>query len=677
MPPADTTRPDSPLGSPPECPPYWLNDPAVRAVMMALGGEARQVRFVGGCVRNALMGLPSTDIDIATAHPPEESTRLLEAAGIKVKPTGIAHGTVTAIHQGRPFEITTLRNDVETDGRHAVVAFTDDWAEDAGRRDFTMNALYMDIEGEILDPMQGREDAAAGRVRFVGEASRRIEEDALRILRFFRFQAQYGREAIDPDGLAACRDNTDRQAALSGERVRAEMLKLLGAPGAVPVIQTMIEAGILAPLFAEAPDADALERLVALENEAGIADADPLRRLAVILNLEDADAVARLRLSNADRDRVLAMSTIRLDLPVAPGKLKEMLYRRGPARIVDAVLATAAKQRLASSLVVDALTTLKSWTAPKFPLRGADLLKLGLAPTPSVGRILAEVETRWISGEMRGDRALCLAWARQAIEMEWKTTMTKNAETAARALMDAHGSNTAVEGFPDGCAPDSVEAAYAIQDAAVTLSGESVGAWKVGPASDDFPETCAPILASRVIQTPATFPNALRIKAVECEVAFRLARDLPASEGPYTSEQARAAVASAMVAIEVVETRYAGWPVESRLWALADNQSNHALVVGPEIPLPDQATIEALTATLALGDTVKPADKGFPGGDPFALIAWLAGHVGTRAPALAERGLKAGDIITTGSWNGVDFAEAGMTVRADYPGLGSAEISYA
>lgn len=645
--------------------------------MLALGGEARQARFVGGCVRNAIMRLPSTDIDIATAHPPEESTRLLEAAGIKVKPTGIAHGTVTAIHQGRPFEITTLRKDVETDGRHAVVAFTDDWEVDAGRRDFTMNALYMDIDGAILDPMQGREDVAAGRVRYVGEASRRIEEDALRILRFFRFQAQYGRDAIDPGGLAACRANADRQAALSGERVRAEMLKLLGASGAVPVVQVMVDAGILAPLFAEAPDTGALKRLVALENEAGIADVDPLRRLAVLLNLEDADAITRLRLSNTDRDRVLAMSNTWLNLPTTPVKLKEMLYRLGPARTLDVVLATAAKQGLASSLVVDAFATLKSWTAPKFPLRGADLLKLGLAPTPSVGRILAEVETRWISDGMRGDRALCLAWARQAIEMEWKTTMTKNAETVARALMDAHNSNTAVEGFPDGCAPDSVEAAYAIQDAAITLSGESIGAWKVGPASDDFPETCAPILASRVIQTPATFPNALRIKAVECEVAFRLARDLPASEGPYTSEQARAAVASAMVAIEVVETRYAGWPVESRLWALADNQSNHALVVGPEIPLPDQATIDGLTATLALGETVKPADKGFPGGDPFALIAWLASHVGTRAPALAERGLKAGDIITTGSWNGVDFAEAGMTVRADYPGLGSAEISYA
>jgi 2-keto-4-pentenoate hydratase len=254
--------------------------------------------------------------------------------------------------------------------------------------------------------------------------------------------------------------------------------------------------------------------------------------------------------------------------------------------------------------------------------------------------------------------------------------MTSTAETAARALIDARAKNAALENFPDGSAPDNVAAAYAIQDAAVLLSGEPVGAWKVGPAAPDFPETCAPILASRLLTSPASFPNSLRLKAVECEVAFRLARDLPPGGGPYTGAQARAAVATAMVAIEVVETRYAGWPVKDKCWALADNQSNHALVVGAEVPLPDQATLGALTATLALGGAVKPADKGFPGGDPFALIAWLASHVGTRAPVLAGRGLKAGDVITTGSWNGVDFASPGMTVRADYPGLGSASITF-
>lgn len=664
MPPADLPRP------------RWLDDATVQSVMAALGGEAREARFVGGCVRNSVMRLPSTDLDIATVHSPGEATRRLEAAGIKVKPTGIAHGTVTAIHRGQPFEITTLRKDVETDGRHAVVAFTEDWAEDAARRDFTMNALYMDIDGAILDPMQGREDAALGRVRFVGEAARRIEEDALRILRFFRFQAQYGKAPIDPEGLAACRATATLQINLSGERVRTELLKLLAAPAAAGVIRIMTEAGILAPLFSETPDTDALERLIRLETEIDLVDQDAGRRLAVLLHANKDAAISRLRLSNAERDRVSAMSEALIDLPSPPRELRAILYRHGPARYMDLVLATGAIQGLAPNVISDALELSESWTAPRFPLRGADLIKLGLAPTPTVGRILGEIEERWISDDMRGDRELCLAWARQAIATEWKISMTQNAETAARALMEAQANTTAVEGFPDGVAPDSVEAAFAIQDAAVALSGEPVGAWKVGPAAADFPETCAPILASRVLSSPATFPNALRLKAVECEVAFRLARDLPPSGGPYTSAQARDAVASAMVAIEVVETRYAGWPVEDRLWALADNQSNHALVVGPEIPLPDQATIDGFTATLALGDTVKPADKGFPGGDPFALIAWLATHVGTRTPVLAERGLKAGDIITTGSWNGVDFAADGMTVRADYPGLGSATISY-
>jgi len=254
--------------------------------------------------------------------------------------------------------------------------------------------------------------------------------------------------------------------------------------------------------------------------------------------------------------------------------------------------------------------------------------------------------------------------------------MSNKTEQAAHALADASTNNQALAAFPDGSAPASVADAYAIQDAQFALSGEDVAAWKVGPAADDFPETCAPIMASRVIASPAILPNTLRLKAVECEVAFRLAQDLPPSGAPYTAEQARAAVATAMVAIEAVETRYAGWPVEDRLHALADNQSNQALIISEETPLPDAATLDSLSATLELGGKTKPADKGFPGGDPFALIAWLAGHVGTRSPALAERGLKAGDIITTGSWNGVDFAEAGMTVTATYTTLGSVSLTY-
>ena len=640
--------------------------------MTALGAEAGLARFVGGCVRNTLLHLPVTDIDIATVHPPEETTKRLLAAGLKAKPTGVTHGTITAIADRHPYEITTLRRDVETDGRRAVVAFTDDWAEDAARRDFTMNAIFMDIHGVILDPMSGMEDAVAGRVRFVGEATQRIREDALRILRFFRFQARYGKGPIDAVALAACRLDAALLRGLSGERIRNELLKLLGAPNAGPVVRAMAEAGILHALFPNPLRVEALDRLIAREGD----QPDTLRRLAVLLD-HPAEAIAqRLRLSRADGVRLSAMTSARLDLDADEAGLKVQLHRYGVKRFVDLVWMTAALQDCEPALLGRALALCRNWKVPIFPLRGADLIKLGLVPDQRIGRILATVETRWIDGGFQANHEVCLAWARDSLTQELEQDMANIAETAARALTNARTNNQPVQSFPDGSAPGTVEAAYAIQDAAIALSGEEVGAWKVGPAASDFPETCAPILASRVLSSPTALSNALRLKAVECEVAFRLARDLPAAGGPYTSAQARDAVATAMVAIEVVETRYAGWPVEDRIWALADNQSNHALVVGAETPLPDAATIDALTATLALGETVKPADKGFPGGDPFALIAWLATHVGTRSPALAARGLKAGDIITTGSWNGVDFATDSMTVRADYPGLGSAEVTY-
>ncbi len=254
--------------------------------------------------------------------------------------------------------------------------------------------------------------------------------------------------------------------------------------------------------------------------------------------------------------------------------------------------------------------------------------------------------------------------------------MTNRAEIAARALLKAWSDNQPLDVFPDGTAPDSVEAAMAIQDAMVRMTGEVIGAWKVGPATTDYPATSAPISARRVLQAPASLSNTLRRKAVEAEVAFRLGRDLPASDGPYTAEDCRAAVASVMPAIEAVETRYACWPVADRHWALADNQSNEALILGPEIAFANDGLLFGMTGTLDLGGTVKPADRGFPGGDPFGLIAWLAGHLGERDPILAERGLKAGDVITTGSWNGVDFAGDSMTVVADFPGLGSVSIHY-
>ena len=221
-----------------------MTAPATRAVTEALSAEGATVRFVGGCVRDAVLGRDAKDVDIATPDPPETVIALLEAAGLKAVPTGIAHGTVTAVADGTPFEVTTLRHDVETDGRHAKVAFTDDWVADAARRDFTLNALYCDADGALYDPVGGIEDARRGRVRFVGDARARIEEDALRLLRFFRFHAHYGRGEADATALAACRELAPLLANLSGERLRDETLKLLAAPESAPVVALMIDMGV-------------------------------------------------------------------------------------------------------------------------------------------------------------------------------------------------------------------------------------------------------------------------------------------------------------------------------------------------------------------------------------------------------------------------------------------------
>ncbi|MEE8534186.1 MAG: CCA tRNA nucleotidyltransferase, partial [Alphaproteobacteria bacterium] len=235
-----------------------MKAPATRAVVDALTADSAEVRFVGGCVRDAVAGRKVTDVDIATPDPPETVTRLLEAAGIRVVPTGIAHGTVTAVIRHRHFEITTLRRDVETYGRRAKVAFTDDWTADAARRDFTINALFCDPDGTLYDPFGGIDDLDAGRVRFVGDAVKRIKEDVLRLLRFFRFYAHYGRPPPDAEALAACRAMARALPGLSGERVSAELLRLLAAPDPAAVLALMIEAEVLAFVLPEVAGLDAL-----------------------------------------------------------------------------------------------------------------------------------------------------------------------------------------------------------------------------------------------------------------------------------------------------------------------------------------------------------------------------------------------------------------------------------
>ena len=290
----------------------WLNEADAKAVMEALAAKGGTARFVGGCVRNALMGETVRDIDIATTETPESAKALLEAKGIKVVPTGIDHGTITAVTPTRHFEITTLRVDVATDGRRADVAFTGDWLADAQRRDFTMNALYCDADGTVHDPLGGREDLKARRVRFIGDPHERIREDYLRILRFFRFHAFYGKGEPEAAGLRACAEEREGLRQLSGERVRDELLKIASADEAGAAYRQMAAAGILAIVLPEASRLDRFEKLVEIESQQLFREADPMLRLGAMLDLDEAGVAAlaqRLRLSNKDRDRLAGMLT--------------------------------------------------------------------------------------------------------------------------------------------------------------------------------------------------------------------------------------------------------------------------------------------------------------------------------------------------------------------------------
>jgi len=380
----------------------WMRAPQTRALLAALTAEGAIVRFVGGCVRDSLAGRPVRDIDVATAAAPRENLRLLAAAGIKAVPTGIDHGTVTAVVDGRPFEVTTLRVDVETFGRHARVAFTDDWRADAHRRDFTINALYADPDGRIYDPTGGLADLRRGRIRFVGRAEQRIEEDRLRILRFFRFHAWYGRGAANRAALAACGRAAAGIERLSGERVRQELMQLLAAPEPRPALRLMARHDVLRHLLPAGADLRALSRLIRTEAQAGTA-AEPLLRLAALVRgwaAADARRLAeRLRLANAERERLLVL--LRETAPAAGGgepALRRSIYRLGVELIVDLAL-LAGRPRLAAAA--------RALPRPEFPLRGRDGLALGLKPGPALGRHLAAVETWWAAQDFRPDAEAC------------------------------------------------------------------------------------------------------------------------------------------------------------------------------------------------------------------------------------------------------------------------------
>jgi len=354
-------------------------------------------RFVGGCVRNTLMGRPVDDIDIATQLTPDRVLDALGAAGIRAIPTGIEHGTVTAVCEGRPFEITTLRRDVETDGRRAVVAFTEDWAEDAARRDFRLNALYAEPDGTLHDPTGGGlEDAAHGRVIFIGDADQRLVEDYLRILRFFRFNAWYG-AGIDADGLAACARQKRGLEKIAAERTWKELRKLLAAPAPHEAVKAMAAAGVLEVILPMASVGGAL----------GLAEArttDPMTRLIALLprDPEVATAVSRsLRLSNREAERLRAWASV--DVPDgSPEGLRALAYRFGKEAVLD-LLAGSAEE----PAYEDARAHLESWEVPVLPVRGQDLLDRGFSG-PEIGAALKGLEDWWVDQDFQPGREALL-----------------------------------------------------------------------------------------------------------------------------------------------------------------------------------------------------------------------------------------------------------------------------
>jgi poly(A) polymerase len=403
----------------------WMTEPDTMLVIAAL--EARGfrgcARFVGGAVRNSLMGLVVDDIDIATTLTPDQVIEALEAAGLKAVPTGVEHGTVTAVSGGKPFEITTLRRDVATDGRHAEVAFTQSWDEDARRRDFRFNALYADVDGKVFDPTgHGVEDARAGRVMFVGDALTRLREDYLRILRFFRFHAWYGRGEPDAAALSACRALKGMLAGRSAERVQKELLKLLAAPDPRDALRLMVKTQILAEVLPQARDLNRLERLVEVEGLTG-AEPDAALRLAALLpddRKAGAATAERLRLSNALRDRLNAAldPEPKLTSWMSPRAARRAIWKSGASAFADRVhLAWAGSTNTAAASQWRALLALgEAWTPPAFPIGGDQVAAAGVPKGPLVGEVLREVEAWWVDHDFPDDRLAALEQLKAVVE---------------------------------------------------------------------------------------------------------------------------------------------------------------------------------------------------------------------------------------------------------------------
>ncbi|HET7680320.1 MAG TPA: CCA tRNA nucleotidyltransferase [Xanthobacteraceae bacterium] len=406
----------------------WLTQGPLPRLLDVLSGDGEEARVAGGAIRNAVMNLPPGDIDIATTATPEEVIRRVTRAGFKAVPTGIEHGTITVVADGVPFEVTTLRVDVETFGRKATVRFGRDWRADAERRDFTMNALTATADGTIHDYVGGLADLEARRVRFIGDPAMRIAEDYLRILRFFRFHAAYGEGEPDRAGMAACIAGRGGLEQLSRERVRMELVKLLVAKGVVPALTAMADAGLLGSVLGGVPLVASVARMAEIEAALGLA-ADPIRRLAAlnVLIIEDAERLwQRLRLSNAEHELLACMGDgWRRVLPEAGEQAaRAWLYRLGPEHYRNRVLLAWA--RAAAQPDDDAWGRLAAlpqrWTAPVFPLKAADFMQRGVEKGPALGAVLRAAEEAWIAADFSADSETIGQIATNAVEGAAKAT---------------------------------------------------------------------------------------------------------------------------------------------------------------------------------------------------------------------------------------------------------------
>jgi tRNA nucleotidyltransferase/poly(A) polymerase len=393
----------------------WLEREETKAVFDALSAGGNEVRAVGGAVRNALLGLPVTEVDLATTAVPETVMALAVKAGLKPVPTGIDHGTITVVAAGVPYEVTTLRRDVETFGRHAKIAFTTDWAEDARRRDFTLNALYADRDGRLFDPLGGLADLLAGRVRFIGDAEERIKEDYLRILRFFRFNAYYGKAPLDAAGLDAAVKLRAGLAQLSAERVGAELRRILVAPRAAGAIEALFDYGLLTELLGCVPRLSDLMRLIDIEQGLGLEPNAALRlgALAVFVEEDATRLTERFRLSNAEQAVLMLAAQASFARPPDEERAKAALYRLGEGAFQSSVLIAWARSGAAPDDPewAGVLALPRRWQAPAFPLRGADIVALGDVRGPAIGDILRTLEDEWIAGGFALDREQLLAKA--------------------------------------------------------------------------------------------------------------------------------------------------------------------------------------------------------------------------------------------------------------------------